>query len=666
MKFLPTVFLISLVLLIGILLFGKDGLPTRYYLILLISLFIAFMASLSSILYDGLGGLPSLLISFFVLLLSLTLVGRFDLLRLEIDPEVTPHLFKGSQPSTLFVVVHGYDRGKDWSSVSDALRGAGDVLLLKYPFGVLSNADPKRLSRRISKAIQDQYDSASYSKICLIGQSIGALLVRRAFLEAEEKPDLVWSKNVTRVVLLAGTNRGWDISGKKASDMHWTTWITFWSASWFAKLSGTGKLILSGEAGAPFVANLRLDWMNRMREREAELSQTNEGDTRNSGLEVVQLLGDIDNIVSAEDNKDLRAIASSRFAWIRVRGTGHSDISNFSDSTIYGGYKLGDYRKEKFLLASTGIFSDVLQENEEQSFKTDDHVTHIVFVLHGIRDLGQWSAAFEKDLNQQFKPTPAGETQHSNESQETSSSPTPKLAVASIRYGYFGMGPFLLRPGRQKFVEWFMDEYTETLARYPNAEHIHFVGHSNGTYLLSSALENYASLKVQKVVFGGSVVRRDYNWNQVFENEQAQLVRNYVAADDWVVALFPRFFEPRVMKWMGNDIGSAGFNGFDFENNHLINERYIEGGHGAFLKRIPEISNFLLSDETTIPKVELERNNPNQLLRWVSPYTSIFVWLPLAALVLIVGWFVVTSASEPRWPVVIGYVILVILILKNA
>jgi len=68
---------------------------------------------------------------------------------------------------------------------------------------------------------------------------------------------------------------------------------------------------------------------------------------------------------------------------------------------------------------------------------------------------------------------------------------------------------------------------------------------------------------VDRIVFAGSVVRRDYDWDYVInERKQVELVRNYVASDDWVVALFPRFFEQWPMRYLGNDLGSAGFNGF--------------------------------------------------------------------------------------------------------
>ncbi len=577
------------------------------------------------------------LIVLFVLLLGLVLVGRLGFLSGSPNPEVSAKLELGTKPGALFVLVHGMDQGRDWPRVTSELTPEGDVLVLKYP--VFSNADPHHIASEISRAVEEKYQPHRHSRVVLIGRSMGALFVRKAFLIGDEGA-ASWAKATLRIVLLAGMNRGWDISGKKPLDMRWSTWTSIWLASWFGRLTGTGQLGLATETGSPFVANLRLDWMKRMRKGEK------------AEIEVVQLLGDIDDLVSDEDDKDLRSMASSKFAWIRVRGTGHANIVDFQDGTQYGGTVLGDYRRAKFLLSVTEEdFSKVQRENEEQPFQTDDHVTHIVFVLHGIRDLGEWAAAFENELVGRFKQQMA---------------PEKKLAVASIRYGYFGMGPFLFRPGRHKYVKWLMDEYTETLARYPNAEHIHFVGHSNGTYLLGAALESYSSLKVERVVFGGSVVRKSYNWECIFKNEQVQRVRNYVASADWVVALFPRFFEPPLMRHLlDNDIGSAGFNGFETQHSKLENVRYIQGGHSAFLDRIPEIATYLLSNEVIPAKTDTQK--PVAIWQWASDWgTWLFVWPILAGIILFVGWQVVTLASEPRWPFFVMYVLLVILILMNA
>ncbi len=588
----------------------------------------------------------SVALGIFVILIGLTLAGRFGSRVGAAD--VTPTLHEGDnrETTTLFLFVPGIDGTKDWPAVSAALAPEGDILLAQYKTSLWSNADPQAISEQLDQLLATQFSRKPYTKVVLIGNSMGALLVRRAFHNAE-RAQRPWTAAVSRIVLLAGMNRGWDISGHKPSDMTWGRLAALRIGSWFLRLTGLGGFIFSAEAGAPFVADLRLDWMKRFQNPELR------------PIEIVQLLGDIDDIVSDEDNKDLRSMASPSFAWLRVRGTGHANISDFTDQTTYGGLQLGSYRRDKLLLAATQDFAVIKRENEEQAFQTDNDVTHVVFVLHGIRDLGEWAAVFEHALLGRFKAKQlAGEI-----------GSTEKVAIASIRYGYFGMGPFLLRPIRERYVKWFMDEYTETLARYPNARTVHFVGHSNGTYLLAAALQRYRSLKVDRVVLGGSIIQSDYNWSGLVRGKKVGQVLNYVAADDWVVALFPRFFEPPLMRWIfNNDIGSAGFRGFDGQTDAVTQVKYLEGGHSAFLARVSEITDFLLpeSGRSFDAKPSL-RPDPPWWLRWASAWANwIVVWPLLAGGVLVLGWYVTMAGSPPAWPRLVLYALLVLLILNFA
>ncbi|VTR66251.1 conserved membrane hypothetical protein [Desulfosarcina cetonica] len=601
--------------------------------------------------------------TFFILIL-LTIIAHLHPWLYRPTPMLESKLTTGTENNaTLFVFVHGLDRGRFWPSMQQVLEPHGATLQFSYPYPLFSNAEPLTIARRISDEIEKKVKEGNYQSVTLIGQSMGALLAKRAFLDAEDC-NKNWSSKVSRIVLVAGMNRGWDISGQKPSDMRFSRWFTFWMGTWFGRVAGVGKLILSMETGAPFVANLRIDWIERMINPERR------------GVEVVQLLGDIDDIVSAEDNKDLRTIGKGKFAWIKVRGTGHGNIVDFSDPTTVGNLKLGEYRKKKFALAATEPdFVKLSRSNEVLSFQPDLDVTQVVFVVHGIRDLGEWAAAFEQELQKQYQELqPPGSTN--------------KLAVASARYGYFGMGPFLLRPVREKYVKWLMDEFTETLARYPNAKQVHFVGHSNGTYLMATALERYSSLNIGRVVFGGSVVRQDYRWckvlkhrnmwlggNQAPQEQEARLrVVNYTAVDDWVVALFPRFFEPPVpMFLLRNDIGSAGFNGFSKDIPQVVNVRGLTGGHAAFLGRIPEIATFILKGKLDTEPVLASDNNRGwgdnvitMLSDWGSRWGTWFVvWPILAFIIVIVGWHVVTAAAEPRWPFFVAYVALLLMLMRH-
>jgi predicted esterase len=539
----------------------------------------------------------------------------------------------GQTHDTLFVLVHGMggDREGTWAAAWPELRKKGDILAVNYPGFVLSNAVPDVIASEISEAVASAVERGRYERVVLVGYSMGALLVRKAYLYGRGDVGVghaprPWIARVDRIVLLAGMNRGWSHRADRPLDMGMGRYWQFAIGWWLARLTGTGELIRSMEVGAPFVANLRLDWMRALRDESKPVPPM-----------VVQLLGDIDDVVSDEDNKDLRASVAPRFAWLRVRGTGHADIVRFDDPAREGGAQtLGAYRLAKFVRAVTAPLEEVRRDNEEQAFQTDDRVAHVVFVLHGIRDLGRWSAAFESALV----------AEHRKRRGEGS-----VLAIASVRYGFFGMGPFLLRVDRQRHVRWFMDVYTETLARYPRAGTVDFVGHSNGTYLLADALQRYNAMKVRRVVFAGSVVRREFDWDAVVTRGQVQLVRNYVASDDWVVALFPRFFEQRPWRFLGNDIGSAGFNGFAREGPTpadavVKNIKFIQGQHSAFLRQVDEVVEFLLEpgDRVNVARGSeadrcpgMARWSPCRILKAVSDDWTSVVWLALATVVVAGG-----------------------------
>src|SRR5208337_2032625 len=134
---------------------------------------------------------------------------------------------------------------------------------------------------------------------------------------------------------------------------------------------------------------------------------------------------------------------------------------------------------------------------------------------------------------------------------------------------------------RQSNVRWFMDEFTEIKAVYPNLEAVHFIGHSNGTYVLASALKRYKTLKVGRIAFAGSVVRRDYNWDAVVG--RIGKIRNYVGSSDWVVGWFPKLFEMWPFSLLNHDIGSAGFDGFIRPLGNELEIKFVQGNHGAAL-----------------------------------------------------------------------------------
>lgn len=544
----------------------------------------------------------------------------------------------------LFVLVHGYDPDRNlWDSLEEVLLSEGSVLRLTYDAAPTSNADPQHIANGIGAAIADA--NVRGSRIVIVAHSIGALLARRAVLDGLRRGDN-WSQDVERLVLLAGMNRGWSAGGQLPPVA--TIWLQLRLriGYWLAKMLRRGELLLDLQRGAPFVSNLRLEWMQHMRDVLVPAMAGKGGRV----LRVVLLLGDIDDFVHREDNEDLRTTAQGEFALLRVRGTGHADILDFHEgSQKEDERQLGEYRRKKIVHAATSDFVVVKAQSEVLPPPTDPQVTDVIFVLHGIRDIGRWSSRFEEEVSKHTLADGRG-----------------KLLFISPRYGYLGMGPFLFEGVRNKYVRWFMDEYTEALARYPNlkAENIRFFGHSNGTYLLADALHNYTSMRVGNVVLAGSVVPTAYPWSRL--GGRIGAIRSYAGSHDWVVAWFPRMFELPLLSWLGNPLGGGGFHGF---TDSSVENILAKGDHGAFSGREEEIITFLMEAKPQQARL----GNPNAwkqsrrgwevVMGWAP--IAVLVWLLLAAGASYLALRVVGAAPAPQWPVLLIFVLLIVTVLRT-
>jgi alpha-beta hydrolase superfamily lysophospholipase len=524
--------------------------------------------------------------------------------------------------SALVVVVHGLKKRMLETvppAVAEYLPDA-DILLAMYNAGYLSNLSPVTLASDISDEIQRQYDhhrkttGEGYRRLILVGHSRGALLVRKAYVfargEAQELEQggmrltpLPWHRAVDRIVLLAGMNRGWTL-WPKAPQMGWGAWCLRRCALALARLTRQCKLMRELERGAPFVANLRIQWIRASR-GSLPMPRT------------IQILGDMDDLVSPHDNIDLQA--GRDFVYLKAPpGTTHASVIELDDPR----------RRDVFRMA-------LVEPNPPSQYmvplsqESDDRVTRVVFVVHGIRDFGGWTSRLSDALRRAAER--GGEV----------------VAPVTAGYGYFPMGKFLLLSQRQKNVRWFMDEYTQALARYRYARAIDFVGHSNGTYLLGSALRRYRSCSFGRVVCAGSVLPRDFEWDVVHSESRVAAVRNYLASGDWVVGIFPNLFDSR------GDIGGGGFLGFVREPAVSNQFRYVAGGHGAAIveDNFESIADFLVSGTTTPPP---EKIRAEAASGWVVLASKLdwVIWALLVSIVIIGAWYVAfawTPAFIP-WP----------------
>jgi pimeloyl-ACP methyl ester carboxylesterase len=498
----------------------------------------------------------------------------------------------------LVVLVHAWtDSSRSFRDVLESLKNAlpdADVLNPDYPGGAFSNADPIRITESLVDVIQEAWQSsvdrgAPYKEIILIGYSVGSLLVRKAYLfgrgqtqdavigiGAQPRP---WIGLVKRIVLLAGTCRGWSLEDRPAH-MPFGKYLLYRFFDLLVRPLPVATLIKSTRRGAPFVSNLRIQWINLCRSDEPPPA-------------TIQLLGSVDDVVAAKDNVDVQSGAA--FKYLVFPETGHKGVLNFSGPA-------GNRRKEIFLKAVTTP-PDKLESDFIPPLHIDREKSNVVFVMHGIRDRGFWRKAVAKEL--------------------TDLAGTAKIEVILSGYGYFSMVRFLLYWERQKNVRWFMDQYTEALARFPRAK-MGFIGHSNGTYLLASALKRYPACEFERALFAGSVVRTDFPWDEYVEKNYLTEICNVVATRDWIVGVFPGIYEAIGVA----DLGSAGHNGFRDNEGQRFAVAFVRGGHAAALNpnNYRAMSRFILDGDLPVLDSNLMSNDRCAFAVWASKFNWL-IWL---------------------------------------
>ena len=522
----------------------------------------------------------------------------------------------------LVVVIHAY------MSSSAKLRSVraliahelpnADLYIPDYDAGWSSNASPINITQRLLDDIdrlwvyRKEQSPEAYQKIIFIGHSLGSLLVRKLYVCACGELPLApfeqglsatmprpWASKVERIILLAGMNRGWRIS-HHLSLGNAILWSIGSVVGNILPLVRKGlPLIFSMRKGAPFIAQLRIHWIYM----KYHMEEKKLGDAL-----TVQLLGSIDDMVSPEDNVDL--IAGHDFVYLDIPYSGHANVIEMDDSapvpniepSIASGFRtIGEVRSSVFREALLQDKKVLLQRSilpaDLPPEKSRLDVSDVVFVMHGIRDLGYWTHKVARRVLEQ------GRRQGINQV---------VLATETSSYGYFPLLPFLLPSQRRKKVEWLMDQYVETLALYPNAK-FSFVGHSNGTYLLTSALQDYPACRFKHVLLAGSVVRTHYDWRLAFSRGQVEKVLNYIATADWVVAFFPR-----AIQMLGiQDLGSAGHDGFSTEDKGVEQIKYVRGGHSAALVEAnwDAIAHFILTGTPQDPPPGIKASSQELLVK---------------------------------------------------
>jgi hypothetical protein len=529
---------------------------------------------------------------------------------------------------------------------------ATDVLIPELPFSPFSIARPDDILICLLKLIDERWrakraSGQPYKSVLLVGHSMGSLYARKLYVlargqtlsapfesslakagsEAELTPALdqqrEWGTAVDRIVLLAGINRGWSV------DHH----MPFERMAWMhlglivnrvAQALGIADFtVMSTRKGAPFVTQLRLQWL-AMKDCAAPTACPPPPPPH-----VAQLLGTQDDLVPPEDYIDLTV--GNSFAYHTVPHTNHADVVKMKDEDKYA-----SARAEKFIQALTKTKGDHRPEALDIRAAADPTVKHVVFVMHGIRDEGFWTERLGATIRKRF------EVQGCTEANEC------KVRLEVSSYGYFPMLSFLKPGARNEKVEWLMDRYTEAKARYPNAK-FYYVGHSHGTYLLKEALENYEAVRFDRAVLAGSVMRSDHAWPDLIAAKRVDSVLNLSASADWVVAFFPNAMQK--LNWQ--DMGGAGFYGFEKKDERLLqvaDKLWVKGGHGAAVAENwwGSIADFVASDPPSFTPPENETEPIRDCFILIGGYIAPLLWVAIAAL-LFTGLRLIIRSHLREW-----------------
>jgi hypothetical protein len=453
-------------------------------------------------------------------------------------------------------------------------------------------------------------DHGCPQEIVLVGHSIGGVLLRYAYLCGCGRLNgnrAAWVQRVHRIVLLATPNRG-----VEPSRLPWPARIAI-------AVGGVSRNFAAREllAGAAFMTDLRLEWIRHFDEL---------GDRAPI---VVQVRGAADALVEPGDSRDVVARPNGTDFYLPIAT--HRDIMKLSRVPE-------ESPGNRYRILRSAIIGDIDTNGPAPLPQRDAAVTDIVFLLHGIRaGISTWM----DDLGQELRDGAQGRVQ-----------------VVTASYGWFSAFNFALPVSRRRTLRWFQDEYSYVVVRHPQAQ-IHFVGHSNGTYMLGQSLCRVRSLRFGRVYLAGSVLPREFAWRDFADRGQIGTLVNACGTKDKPVAWLCSGLRGLGMR----DIGTGGFNGFDVGPQGTVQFRNLDGGHGAGLtaQHLPGVSRYIRDGQSPTA----ETTQPPKVFALISRLAPVLSWL-LVFCFIGVGTWTVLAFSMVKLLVIVGVTAVICVLLKAA
>jgi alpha-beta hydrolase superfamily lysophospholipase len=500
----------------------------------------------------------------------------------------------------LVVVVPSiHDRFEPWASLVERLKTLPgyDDATCDWHF-VHHGADFRHRGRakdfgvELAANIHQQWVvGGGYDNVVLVGHSLGGVLVRYAYLHAlgtfdptDRRP---WAAAVERVVLFASLNRGIEVSFRR----RW--WLPV--VAWLSRFLPVTRHWLAHDLlrGSDFITNLRIAWLREIN----ALSRP---------PLMVQYLGRSDSLVSEEDSRDIDTFATGTQEL--VPDATHADLIRLDTAPD---------PDARFALIARA-FTDPRPSGRHS---IGDPRQRVVIVLHGIRaNNDDWPRDLERLIEADW----------------------PGTEVIAATYGRFSARKFMIPATRRKYLSWMQDTYAERLAANPRAT-FHFIGHSNGTYLLGHSLEKVPAMRFERIMLAGSVLPTTYDWQRRAADDQVRALRNDRAAHDVPVGVLCSALRGLHM----TDVGTGGVDGFRWEDPIKTETYYYKGGHSAALTaaNLPHLAAYVM-DGTNAQPPDLvpEPSSRFSLLSRAAPHLA-----RLLVLLLLAGAIAITLSADGPW-----------------
>jgi pimeloyl-ACP methyl ester carboxylesterase len=351
-----------------------------------------------------------------------------------------------------------------------------DLLPFEYNNHRLSNADPEDISIQLTQTIEDRHRERGYQSVYLLGHSIGALLIRRTILIGYES-DFTWIRRIRRLVILAGTNRGYVPA--LPTDKMGALVISFFGLP-------ISRLIMSCLRGAPWVTALRMEWLRRFNP-EASAKQP----------PTVQFYGTLDRVVALDDASEINRFDNACF--IQLEAVTHEGFAAIRDKA-----------HTHYQRIRNALVHELPATVKPRTEKRD----HLVFLIHGICDFAEWQDALEYEIESLEK----------------------NIVVIPVQYGYFTILQFLIPHQQRRAIRVFVDKYVQEVSKSPQAT-IAVAAHSNGTLVFERAVRENRFLKVDRAYLAGSILPSKIQWDQPPYCDQVKQIRNITATRDWPVGI---------------------------------------------------------------------------------------------------------------------------------